>query len=174
MTKGKGQNKENKGFFKGAAWIAVGGFLSKLIGALYRIPLTNFIGGYGMGLYQLVYPLYTLLLTLSATGIPTAIARLTAEREGAGVPLRPLFRTCMRLFLMLGGVGTLLMTALAYPLSKAQGAPETIGGYLTLAPSVLLVSALSVYRGYMQGKNDMMPTAISEILEQIVKVAVGL
>ena len=57
-----------KAFFKGAAWIAVGGFLSKGIGALYRIPLTNLIGGYGMGLYQLVYPLYTLLLTVSATG----------------------------------------------------------------------------------------------------------
>ena len=165
---------EKKTFFKGAAWIATGGFLSKLIGALYRIPLTNLIGGYGMGLYQLAYPLYTLLLTISATGIPSAIAKLTAERVGAGTPLRPLFNTALRLFAWIGLGGTLLMAGLAIPLSYAQGAPEAAGGYWALAPSVLLVSALSVYRGYMQGKKDMFPTAVSEVVEQIVKVAVGL
>ncbi|MBQ9118163.1 MAG: polysaccharide biosynthesis protein [Clostridia bacterium] len=174
MQQVKGKRREGGTFFKGAAWIAVGGFLSKLIGALYRIPLTNFIGGYGMGLYQLVYPLYTLLLTVSATGIPSAISKLTAERVGAGLPLRPFMRTCLRLFAYIGGAGTVLMSALALPLSLAQGAPEALGGYLTLAPSVLLVSVLSVFRGYMQGKNDMFPTAASEILEQVVKVGIGL
>lgn len=169
------QRKRNhNAFFKGAAWIAAGGFLSKLIGALYRIPLTNLIGGYGMGLYQLVYPLYTLLLTVSATGIPSSLAKLTAERTGAGLSPNPLLSTAFRLFLTLGGVGTAAMAALAYPLSLAQGAPEVTGGYLTLAPSVLLVSAISVYRGYFQGKNDMFPTAASEIAEQLVKVTVGL
>ena len=57
------------GFLKGAVIIAAGGFIAKLIGALYRIPLTNLIGGEGLGLYQMVYPLYCLLLTVSATGI---------------------------------------------------------------------------------------------------------
>lgn len=166
--------KARKSYFKGAAWLAAGGFLSKLIGALYRIPLTNLIGGYGMGLYQLVYPLYTLLLTVSATGIPAAIARLTAQREGAGMPLRPFMRTCLRLFCLIGGVGTGLMVALALPLSTLQGAPEIASGYVALAPAVLLVSLLSVYRGYTQGKNDMFPTAASEIVEQLVKVAIGL
>ncbi len=165
--------REKGRFFKGAMWIAVGGFLSKLIGALYRIPLTNFLGGYGMGLYQLVYPLYTLLLTVSATGIPSAIAKLTAERVGAGSSLRGLINTCLRLFCILGLVGTAVMAALAIPLSRAQGAGEIATGYLAIAPAVLLVSILSVYRGYMQGKNDMFPTALSEILEQLVKVAIG-
>lgn len=59
---------KKQSFLKGAATIAVGGFIAKLIGALYRIPLTNIIGGYGMGLYQMVYPFYCLLLTISATG----------------------------------------------------------------------------------------------------------
>ncbi len=165
---------EKISYFKGAAWLAAGGFLSKLIGALYRIPLTNFIGGYGMGLYQLVYPLYTLLLTISATGIPAAIAKLTAQRVGTGADLKPLINTCIRLFALIGGVGMLLMAALAMPLSTLQGAPEIAVGYWTLAPAVLLVSLLSVYRGYTQGKNDMFPTAASEIVEQLVKVAIGL
>lgn len=64
--------KSSKGtFLKGAAIIAVGGFVAKLVGALYRIPLTNLIGGHGIGLYQMVYPVYCLLLTVSATGIPS-------------------------------------------------------------------------------------------------------
>lgn len=171
------QEKETKGksgFIKGAAWIAFGGFAAKLIGALYRIPLTNLIGGQGIGLYQLVYPVYCLLLTVSATGIPASIAKLTAERIGRGVSDRAVFKTAMGLFLVIGGVGTLLMALLALPIAKAQGSDEVLFGYYALAPSVFLVSGISVFRGYFQGRNRMAPTAVSEIVEQLVKVAFGL
>ena len=66
----KAKGKRKSGFLSGAVWIAAGGFIAKALGAVYRIPLTNLIGGYGLGLYQLVYPVYCLLLTVSATGIP--------------------------------------------------------------------------------------------------------
>ena len=161
-------------FLKGAVTIAVGGFIAKAVGALYRIPLTNLIGGHGIGLYQLVYPVYCILLTVSATGIPSSIAKLTAERIEKGESTAPLFQTAMRLFLAVGGVGTLLMLALAPLLSSVQGAKEVTAGYFTLAPSVFLVSAISVYRGWFQGKNRMFPTACSEVAEQLVKVGFGL
>ncbi len=161
-------------FLKGAAWIAAGGFIAKLIGALYRIPLTNLLGGRGMGLYQMVYPVYCLLLTVSATGIPSSIAKLTAERIGRGESAEPLYKTALKLFLWIGGVGTLLMCAVAPFLSAAQGSKEVVGGYYTLAPSVFLVSAISVLRGWFQGRNKMYPTALSEIVEQLVKVGFGL
>ena len=90
---------KKRSFLKGAALIAAGGFLAKIIGALYRIPLTNLIGGHGIGLYQLVYPVYCLLLTVSATGIPSSIAKLTAEKLGRGESDKPLFKTALRLFL---------------------------------------------------------------------------
>ena len=167
--------KEKKGsFLKGAVLIAAGGLLAKIIGALYRIPLTNLIGGHGIGLYQLVYPVYCLLLTVSATGIPSSIAKLTAERLGRGESDKPLFKTALRLFLWIGLIGSLLMVALAPLLASLQGSREVTGGYFTLAPSVLLVSAISVLRGFFQGRNDMFPTAISEVIEQAVKVAFGL
>ncbi len=169
----KGRDK-NGGFVKGALIIAGGGFVAKLIGALYRIPLTNCIGGHGMGLYQMIYPVYCMLLTVSATGIPSALSKLTAERIARGESSKPLFILALRLFLLIGGAGTLLMCALAPVLAKAQGVSEVTAGYLTLAPSVVLVSAISVFRGWFQGKNDMTPTAICEIVEQGVKVAVGL
>ncbi len=163
-----------KEFLKGAAWIAAGGFIAKLIGAAYRIPLTNIIGGYGLGLYQMVYPVYCLLLTVSATGIPSSIAKLTAERIGRGESDLPLFKMAMKLFLWIGLAGTLLMGIIAPFLSAAQGSREVLGGYYALAPSVLLVSAISVFRGWFQGRNRMFPTAISEITEQVVKVGFGL
>ena len=75
---------QGKEFIKGAMWIATGAFVSKLIGALYRIPLTNLIGGYGIGLYQMIYPLYCLLLTVSATGIPSSISAITAGELSKG------------------------------------------------------------------------------------------
>lgn len=174
----RGRNTERRtekgGLLKGAAWIAAGGFVAKLIGAIYRIPLANLIGGRGLGLYQMVYPVYCLLLTVSATGIPSSIAKLTAERIGKGESTRPLFRSAMQLFVLIGVGGTAIMAIVAPFLAKAQGSEEVLGGYYALALSVLLVSAISVFRGWFQGKNDMMPTALSEIAEQVVKVAFGL
>lgn len=162
------------GVIKGAAQIAAGGFLAKLIGAAYRIPLTNLLGGEGVGLYQLVYPVYCLLLTVSATGIPSSLAKLVAERQASGKSVAPLFSTAMRLFLCIGAVGTLLMAALAPVLSALQGERGLLFGYFALAPSVLLTSAISVFRGYFQGQGNMLPTATSEVMEQLVKVGVGL
>lgn len=168
------EKTDKGGFLKGAAIIAAGGLIAKLIGALYRIPLTNLIGGHGMGLYQMIYPVYCLLLTVSATGIPSSIAKLTAERVSKGRGDKPLFSTAMKLFVFIGLGGSLLMALIAPFLAKAQGNTETVGGYYALAPSVLLVSAISVFRGWFQGKNDMLPTALSEVTEQVVKVAFGL
>lgn len=161
-------------FLKSAIVIASGGFIAKCIGAIYRIPLTNLIGGEGLGLYQLVYPVYCLLLTVSATGIPSSIAKLTAEAEGRGEDSRMLLKSAMKLFVGIGLIGSFLMAVSAPYLAKLQGSQEVINGYYTLAPSVLLVSAISVFRGWFQGHNRMFPTALSEVLEQVVKVGVGL
>ncbi len=152
----------------------MGGFIAKLVGALYRIPLTNVIGGRGLGLYQMAYPVYCLLLTVSATGIPSSIAKLTAERIGKGEDSKPLFSTAMKLFLASGFIGALLMAAVAPVLVRAQGGEEVLFGYYALAPSVALVSAISVFRGWFQGKNRMFPTALSEVTEQVAKVGFGL
>ncbi len=172
--RGTRKRKQKSGLVKGAATIAIGGLIAKLIGAAYRIPLTNLIGGEGIGLYQLVYPFYCLLLTVSATGIPSSIATLTAKRRAAGEDVGGLIKTCKRLFLGFGLVATVLMFSVAPFLAKAQGEPRLFWGYVALAPSVFLVSGIAVYRGYFQGLNQMFPTACSEVVEQVIKVTVGL
>ena len=170
----KAKGKRKSGFLSAAAWIAAGGFIAKALGAVYRIPLTNLIGGYGLGLYQLVYPVYCLLLTVSATGIPSAIAKLTAERIGRGQPAHGVLKTALKLFALIGICGSVLMALLAPFLSAAQGSGAVLGGYYALAPAVVFVSVISVFRGWFQGHNRMAPTALSEILEQLVKVGFGL
>ena len=154
-------------FIKGAILISLGGFISKLLGAIYRIPLTNFLGGEGMGIYQMVYPLYCILLTVSASGIPTGIARLiSAGKAGAE-------RQAFRLYGTIGIIGTIIMFFLSAPLAMLQTEPAIKMCCVMLCPSVFFVSVLSVVRGYFQGKGNMYPTAVTEVTEQVVKVALG-
>lgn len=158
------------GFFKGVLTVSTGAFLAKLIGALYRIPLTNIIGAQGIGLYQMVFPLYCILLTLSSTGIPNSLAKIISE----GKSDKQVLSTAIKLFIPLGVLGSLIMLIFGYPLAYLQGNVRAGLGYITLAPSVLLTSVLSCFRGYFQGKSNMKPTAVSQVVEQVVKLGVGL
>ncbi|MBQ8407039.1 MAG: polysaccharide biosynthesis C-terminal domain-containing protein, partial [Clostridia bacterium] len=90
-----------------------------------------------------------------------------------GFSTRPLFKSALKLFLSIGAGGTALMICLSPILSSLQGEP-LIKGYLALAPSVFLTSAIAVFRGYFQAERDMRPTALSEVVEQVVKVSLGL
>lgn len=156
-------------YIKGALIISAGGFISKLLGAVYRIPLVAYLGGEGMGIYQLVYPLYCILLTVSASGIPTGIARLISSGNGQGAERRAFY-----LYGGIGLIGSLLMFALSSPLAAAQGEEGVALCCKLLSPAVFFVAVISVVRGYFQGMSDMYPTAATEILEQAVKVAAGI
>lgn len=160
--------RERQGFLHGAFIISLGSFFAKVIGAAARIPLTGLLGAEGVGLYQLAYPFYCLLLTVSSAGLPSGISRIVAREERAGGDGRTVFRTAFSLFFFVGMGGTILMFALRGVISDLQG-EDLRWCYVALCPSVLLVSLLSVFRGYFQGKCDMLPTAFSEIGEQVVK-----
>ncbi len=159
---------QKQSFIKGAVIISLGGFISKVLGAVYRIPLTNILGGEGMGIYQMVYPLYCILLTVSASGIPTGIARLVSSGRGFGAEKQAFY-----LYGTVGIIGTFLMYMLSSALAGIQGEPAITLCCKLLCPSVFCVSMLSVVRGYFQGRGNMYPTAITEISEQVIKVAFG-
>lgn len=163
------RNMKKQSYVKGAIIISVGGFLSKLLGAVYRIPLVAYLGGEGMGIYQMVYPLYCILLTVSASGIPTGIARLISSGGNAGAE-----RKAFYLYGGIGLIGSLLMFALASPLAAAQGEADVALCCQLLSPSVFFVALISIVRGYFQGKGNMYPTAFTEVMEQAVKVAAGI
>ena len=160
---------EKQSLIAGALIISAGGFLSKLLGAAYRIPLTNILGGEGMGIYQMVYPLYCILLTVSASGIPAGIARLISSGKAEGAE-----RTAFALYGAIGAIGSVAMYLLARPLAAAQGEPAVELCCKLLSPAVFFVALLSVVRGYYQGRDNMVPTAFTEVCEQLIKVLAGI
>nr|WP_122012967.1 polysaccharide biosynthesis protein [Maliibacterium massiliense] len=165
-----------RSFIKGAAILGVAGLLVKVIGALYRIPLTAIISPHGMGLYMIAYPIYAYLLVLSTAGLPTAISKMVAERQSRGdeAGAYDVFRASRRVLLWIGLVSSVALFALAGPVAGWIQNPEAALGMRAIAPALLFVAWMSAYRGYFQGRQDMMPTALSQIVEQLGKLALGL
>ena len=154
----------------GAITLSLGGVITKLIGAVYRIPLTNILGAEGIGIYQMVFPLYTILLTLSSTGVPSGISKLIAEGNSPEKTLK----SALKFFAVIGFILSIIMATLSNYIAKFQGNINARLAYVMIAPSVFLVSLISCFRGYYQGFSNMKPTAFSQILEQLIKLFFGL
>ncbi len=163
-----------KGLVKGALILSIAGILCRLLGVLFRIPLSNIVGNYGIGLYQLVFPLYSLLLIISSAGIPVALSKMIARVRDNHQHTKQIFVNALLALIVIGAVITLAFLVLARPIATWQGKPEIWLLYIAIAPAVWFVCVISAYRGYFQGLNNMLPTAISQIIEQLVKVVVGL
>lgn len=159
-----------------ALLLAVAGMIAKILGAVYRIPLTNLLGAEGIGMYQLVFPIYALMLTLSSSGIPTAIARLVSEKNALGDAkgVKEVMRASFVLLVGLGVVAMFLMFFISGPLANLQGNMAMRYGYYVVAPAVLIVAISSYFKGWFQGNMNMLPTAISQIAEQSFKMLFGL
>lgn len=166
--------KNKKRMFSGAAVLLVGSVVAKMLGALYRIPLTNILGAEGMGMYQLVFPVYALFMVLATAGIPTSLSRTVAEKRALGENVKKYFAVAMCALLVLGLAFGLLMGALSDVLAKRQGNADTRFGFLIIAPAITFVCVISGFRGYFQGQMYMLPTALSNVVEQVVKLAVGI
>ena len=166
--------KKSNSIVKGSVLLGAGAFISKLLGALYRIPLTDFLGGKGLGLYQMIFPVYAVLLEFSGAGVPNALSKMISGYENNAAAEYSLFYGAKKRLIVLGGIGSLFMAVFSYPIAAAQGDYKAFIGYIALSPSVFLVAVLSCYRGYFQGKKNMAPTAVSQITEQFVKLVAGL
>ena len=169
------ENKQSS-FVKGAAILGIAGLIVKVIGAFFRVPLANHVGPEGMSYYEVAYPYYSGLLVIASAGLPTAISKMVSERvtmrdyRGA----REVFRTAQILLLVIGIVLGLLMFFLAKPLAASSGLDDAYLSFRAFAPALLFVSIMCAYRGYLQGMQQMSGTAISQIVEQLGKLLIGL
>lgn len=163
--------KEKRGgsFVVQAAILASASLIVRFIGFLYRLPLTELIGDEGNGIYNAGYQIYTFLLILSSAGLPAAISRLVSTRiaKGEYANAHRVFRVAMAFAATLGSIGMVLLFVFAEQFAAIGGIAESVYSIRTLAPTLLIVSIMSVYRGYLQGLNIMVPTAVSQIVEQI-------
>lgn len=168
---------KKQGFLYGSAVLIFSALLTKLAGALFRIPLANLLGGTGMGYFSGAYGIFMTVYAVSVTGLPAAVAKVTAENsalERYG-NLRKIKSTAAAFFALTGLAFTAAMLLLAYPFCVfVNDSPETVPAVLAIAPSVFFGCVTAVYRGYYEGLRNMYPTAVSQILEGIVKLFGGL
>ncbi len=160
----------------GVAILSLGAFVAKFLGAIYRIPLTRLIGAQGLGLHQMVFPVYAVLLEFSGAALPSALSKIIScqDKDNFHFNAYNYLVVALKIFGVLGVVASLGMAIFSAPLASAQGNINASTAYLTLAPAVLLVSLISCFRGYFQGLMQMDKTALSQVIEQAVKVVFGL
>lgn len=167
---------KGQSYLRGAAILGIAGIIVKILGAVYRIPLSNIIKDEGIGYYQTAYPIYVLLLTISTAGIPVAIAKLVSEKRALGD-----YRNAHKIFKvsLIGLVALGILTSLTVALGANKiveyiGNPNAYYALLALAPALLFVPIMAAFRGFFQGSQTMVPTALSQVLEQLFRVATGL
>lgn len=168
MTGGK-----RRSFIEGAAILTAAGMLAKAMGFVYRIFLTRIIGTEGIGLYQVAYPIYTTLLVVSRSGIPIALAKLISDKISRGERKEAfqIFNVSRKLSFSVGLFFSILMILLAKPLTIIfKWGPDAFYPVAAIAPAIFFVSIMATYRGFFQGLQDMVPTAISQIVEQFVRM----
>ena len=168
-------SKETKSIAKSISVLSIAGIICKVIGVLFSIPL-NMISPKVAMLFYLVYPTYTLLLTVSSAGLPVAISRMIAgylARKQAS-NARKTFATALMLLFSIGAMFSLIMVLTNTALTNMVGVKEASQGFYAISPCVMIVCILSAFRGYFQGHQNMVPTAVSQVIEQVGKVILSL
>lgn len=155
----------------GAIILSVGAVLAKVFSAIYRIGLTRILGGEGIGIYQLIFPLYSLCVVLATAGLPMAISKVIAKHKNCE---KVIVKKCMIIVSLISLALTFSLILASKGLAILQGVREIYICYIILAPTIIIVAGSSVLRGYFQGKQNFTPSAVSNILEQLVKLVVGL
>lgn len=170
------QTQKQNSFFGGAAILAAGILVVKLIGMFYKIPLINIIGEAGAADFNNAYNIYAVLLTVSTAGLPVAVSKLVSEANALNRrnQVRRTFRLALVLFLTLGLISFLVMFFRADALAGMMNDSKAAAGIRALAPAVVCVGCLAALRGYSQGHSNMAPTSVSQIIEALCKLVVGL
>ena len=156
--------------------LAAAGLFVKFLGAFFRIPLANMIGAAGMASYAPAYSLYNFLLVFSTAGIPVAVSKMVSERQADGRcrEAAQVFHLSRMLMFMTGITGFSIVFLYAEEIAGLFHVPGASLSMRAMAPALFLVPLVASYRGYFQGMNNMIPTAVSQITEQIFRVAAGL
>ena len=169
-------SRKKQSLLTGAGVLAAAAILVKIIGALYKIPLTNLITVEGYAYFQGAYAVYNPLYAISMAGLPIAVSKLVSQnmQQGRVKDAQRIFSVSRKLFLFVGLTGTLILMAIAVPYSKLVGAPMNYVSILTVAPCILFCCTMSSFRGYYEGLNNMTPTGVSQVIEAVIKLVFGL
>ena len=167
---------KKQSFIMGAVILTIGGIIAKIIGAFYKIPLTNILGSNGMGIYYLVFPLYSIMLVLASNGFSLALSKCVAhERVNKNKRNETTyFQMAVFLSFTVSFLCALAILIFCRDFATLQQNSNAILGYIAIAPALVCASLVGVIKGYFQGIENMIPSSIAMIFEQIVKLVIGL
>lgn len=174
-TREQAQNK-SQSFLQGALILSVAAVISKVVGALFKIPLQKMAGMVAWGYFEIAYQFYLPIYTIAIAGLPLAVSRMVSESIALEQyrDIRTIYRLAIRIFLTCGVVGTLIMWIGADAYANFVGIPESRQCIVVMAPTVFFCCMVSAHRGLYEGTRNMIPTAVSQIIESMGKLVLGI
>ncbi len=166
---------KKQSFMKGALILMIANILVKIIGAVFKIPLNHLLGDEGMGYFGIAYTVYNWLFIIATAGIPVAISKMVAESRAKGNngQIQRIFKVSFCVLTFIGVAGFMFLYFGADFCADKMASPAAATGIRALAPAIFFVALMSVFRGYFQGHQDMVPTAVSEVCEAVGKLVIG-
>ena len=163
-------------FFGGAAILTASVIVVKLIGALYKVPLANILTDAAFADFNTAYDIYALLIIISTGGLPVALSKMVSEANalGRGNQVKKVFSLALAAFCLLGTASFCVMAFLPQQLADLMQDSHAAYSILALAPAVFFICPMSAMRGYFQGHAQMTPTAVSQVIEALCKLVIGL
>ena len=169
-------SERTSNYLKGASILVAAGILSRLLGLFFKIPLYQMVGSYGNGIYGNVTSIYNLLLMVSTVGFPVAISKMVSESiaKNEYATAHRVFKLSIIILAVLGTLSSLfLFFGAEWIIETANWTAESYPALVAIALAPLFISFVSAFRGFFQGFQIMTPTAVSQILEQLVRVFLG-
>lgn len=168
------KKKKNEFLLQGSI-LAAASIICRMIGLIYRVPMMNILGEEGNGLYSVAYNIYNIALILSSYSLPLSVSKLVAARnvKKEYKNAYQIFRCAMIFGCISGLVAGGIIFIFADSLASLFGFPKASYALKILAPTILVVAIVGVLRGFFQGKNTMLPTAFSQLVEQIVNAFIS-
>lgn len=176
MENKQSRRKKESNFVVQGSILAVAGIIVRLIGILYRVPMTNIIGDEGMGYYSIAFNVYNILLILSSYSLPTAVSKMVSARMAKGQYKNSVrvLKASLVYATVVGGIACFVIWNFAgFFAGTVFNEALAVYALRTLAPTIWIMAYLGVLRGYFQGHGTMVPTAFSQIFEQIVNAVIS-
>lgn len=174
----KGTARRGQSFQQGALILSLAAILTKIIGALFKIPIQReeIAGITGFGYFSTAYDIYLPVYTIAVAGFPIAVSRMVSESVSLGRfrEVQTILRVSRRVFLATGLAGTLVMLGAAFVYPGFVGIPGSFWPMIVMAPAVFFCCMVSAYRGVYEGMRNMIPTAVSQVIEALGKLVLGL
>lgn len=171
-----GCKKTGDGFVFGVLVLTLSNFLVKIAGLLFKVPMNHIVGDTVMGYYNSAYSVYTFFYMLSTAGLPVALSVMISENKSRGniFAAKLIYRLAMSIFILTGLIVCLIMLLAPDFLAQLIRCEKSAMSIMAVAPTMLFICVSSAVRGYFQGTSNMIPTAVSQLIEAIGKLGVGI